>query len=86
MYVGVTETDAVDSRAAGMFDALLDQDPLKEVSKVCGKLYESAKHSLMTETDWGSFVGYLLRVGVNTNWATEVEVINHFSLLIFLKI
>ena len=51
MYVGVTETDAVDSRAVGMFDALLDQDPLKEVSKVCGRIYESAKHSLMTETD-----------------------------------
>ena len=45
MYVGVTETDAVDSRAAGMFDALLDQDPLKEVSKVCGRIYESIYES-----------------------------------------
>lgn len=31
MYVGVTETNGVDSSVVGMFNALLDQDPLKDI-------------------------------------------------------
>lgn len=33
LYVGITATDAVDSRAVEMFHALLKEDPLRDVSK-----------------------------------------------------